>query len=42
MFALIFAELLYLDRVRGERIPWREIATNIHAGHAILWLLRGG
>ena len=41
MFALIFAELFFLKRIRREALPWREIVTNLHAGHAVLWLFRG-
>ena len=41
LLALIVAEIIFLTKVKGEKLPWKEIVANVNSGHVMLWLIRG-
>jgi len=40
LLVFIMAELIFLSRVEGEKLPWKEIVVNVNSGHIMLWLAR--
>lgn len=41
LLALIVAELAFQVKVKGQKLPWKEIVTSINSGHIMQWLFRG-
>jgi sterol desaturase/sphingolipid hydroxylase (fatty acid hydroxylase superfamily) len=41
LLALIMAELAFQVKVKGKKLPWKEIVTNVNSGHIMQWLFRG-
>lgn len=41
LLALIIAELVFQSKVKGKKLPWKEIVTSINSGHIMQWLFRG-
>ena len=41
LLALIISEIIFLTKVKREKLPWNEIVANINSGHVMLWLIRG-
>jgi sterol desaturase/sphingolipid hydroxylase (fatty acid hydroxylase superfamily) len=40
LLVFIVAEVIFLARVEGEKMPWKEIVANVNSGHIMLWLAR--
>ena len=40
LLVFIVAECIFLARVEGEKMPWKEIVANVNSGHIMLWLAR--
>lgn len=41
LLIFVIVELFILNYVKKEAIPWKEIITNLSAGHILLWVFRG-
>ncbi len=41
MIVVMLAELLLLNRLRSQAIPWLDVISNLNSGHLVLWLFRG-
>lgn len=40
LLVFIVAELIFLAKIEGEKLPWKEIVANVNSGHIMLWLAR--
>ncbi|MFT5833301.1 MAG: sterol desaturase/sphingolipid hydroxylase (fatty acid hydroxylase superfamily) [Cognaticolwellia sp.] len=40
LLVCIIAEVIFLAKVEGEKMPWKEIVANVNSGHIMLWLAR--